>query len=316
MMQRLIYAAALLLVVQVGLVVTFNRGGNSLEAVTPDTLFAQFTPDEITGIEIADKDNQRLLLQKDSNAWQIESAFSAPADSEVIDDLLSKIAEAKQGFAVATSSGAAGRFKTAKDDFERHILIKKGDQIVADFYLGTSAGMRKSHARKTSETEVFTLPVSSFEVEAAPDKWLDKSVVQLKKEQLKTIKIADIELKKEESGWQIVGTDPKEVNTEEIDKLVKAITDIKVESVLDAANVKSLFDKGPELQFVVSTDTKKDVQYSFAKQDDYQVLKTTDSDLYFKVYSWQVENLQGFNKEKLVKPEEIVEHAENTQVNG
>lgn len=316
MMQRIIYAAALLLIVQIGLVAALNSGGSSLDAVTPDTLFVEFDPNTITEIGITDKDSQQLILQKEDSDWLIISAYSAPADAVLINDLLAKLSKAKQGFAVATSKGAAIRFRTAKDEFERHLLFKKGDQVVADFYLGTSAGMRNSHVRKNDEHEVFTLPVSSFEVEADADKWLDKKAFQLDKEALKMVQIGDIEIKKEEGGWQIADLDSTEVKTQELEKLIEAVTDLQVQSVLDPEKAEPLFAKDLDFQFIVSTESKENIQYSFAKQDDYRVLKISESDLYFKVYDWQVDNLQEFTKEKLVQHKDDVEQPETTNISG
>lgn len=314
MMQRIIYVAVLLLIIQVGLTVALNRGDSRLDVKTPDTAFIEFTPSEITSIEITDSENQQLILDKKDNSWLISSTFSAPAEGALIKNLLDKLANAQQGFAVATSSGAAGRFKTAKEGFENHILLRKGDQPVADIYLGTSAGMRRSHVRRAGEKEVYTIGVSSFEVDTDSDKWLDKNAFKIEEETLKGLKIADIELSQEGDGWLVADTSAEKLKMEEVEKLIKAITGLSVQSVLDPEEVKTLFGNEPDLQFTVSAENKESTQYSFVKQEDYSVLKISDSDLYFKVFNWQVETLKEFKKEKLVHSADDAVTAEPTNI--
>lgn len=316
MKQRIIYLAAVLLIIQVGLIVALNRGGSTLDAVTPDTPFAEFTPNSITGIEITDSDNQQLTLEKKDNEWVITSAFSAPADGSLVKDLLSKLAEAKQGFAVATSSGAAERFTTGRDDFERHIIIKKGEQIITDFYLGKSAGMGKSHVRRAGEQEVFALTLSSFEVEANADKWLDKKYFQLNKESLKRVKLTDFELQKEGGSWQIAGNGAEDLKTDEVENLITAIAQLQVQSVLDPDEVSSLFEGEPDFQCSVSTDKDKSIQYTFVAKDDFHVLKISTSEFYFKVHNWQVDKLKSFTKETLIKAKDHPAQAETTELDS
>lgn len=314
MMQRIIYTAIALLIVQVGLVIVMNRGGGSLEAITPETRFVAFNPKMITDVKITDGENQQLSLTKDGEEWLIASAFSAPADKGLVNTLLSKLAEAKQGFAVATTKGAAARFKTAENDFERHIVMKKDDETVADFYLGSGAGMRNSHARRSGEQEVFTLPVSSLEVEASVENWLDKKAFQLHTDDLKTIQLADIELEKTEDGWQLAGAGASPVKSDEVDNLIGALGSLDLQAVLDPAKTKALFDAEPGFQFTVSTDKRTDVSYTFVKKDDDNVLKISDIDFYFKVSEWQLNNLKEYNRDKLVKPVEDIDETREVEL--
>jgi hypothetical protein len=314
MMQRIIYVAVFLLIIQVGLIVALNSGDDRLDVKAPDTAFVGFTPSEITTIEITDNQNQQLILDRKESSWLISSSFSAPAEEALINTFLDKLANAKQGFAIATSSGAAERFKTAKEGFESHILLRKGDQLVTDIYLGTSAGMRRSHVRRAGEKEVYTIGVSSFEVDTDPDRWFDKNAFKIEEETLKGLQIADIELSREGDSWLVADANTEKVIMEEIEKLIKAVTGLSVQSILDPNEVKTLFDNEPDLQFTVSAENKEPIQYSFVQQEDYSVLKISDSDLYFKVFSWQVDTLSEFRKEKLLHNEDDAVMAEPTNI--
>ncbi|MCW5209068.1 hypothetical protein VU10_02485, partial [Desulfobulbus sp. US1] len=223
-----------------------------------------------------------------------------------VDDLLQKLTDARQGLAVATSKGAAKRFKTAEDDFERHVTLKQGDTVVGDFYLGTSAGLRNSHVRKAGEDTVVSIPVGNHEVDVEADSWLDRTLADLNKDDLKAVVLGDISLtqKKEdkETVWLLDGATKEETEQEAVDKLLNKVTAISVQSVLDPATSAALFTKDPAVQFTVTKQDDSTVTYAFAKndEDDYFILKMSDNELYFKVGKWLVDDLTEAKREKLL----------------
>lgn len=300
MVQRIIYAAAVLLVVQLGLAVFLQLGKTTgLNAAAPDTPFLAFSPDKITAVEISAADGTKLVLQKSGKGWAMPGAFSAPASSGQVEELLKKTAEVKQGLAVASTKGAAKRFKTEDSDFVRHLVFKAGEGVAAEFYLGTSAGFRQSYARAKGKDEVISIPLSEFETETDADKWLDKTVALLNQDDLQRVELADISLTRKDKDWLIDGTAEGEASKEEISKLLNIVTGLSVESVLDPATAAPLMAQ-PSVQFAV---TKKDggrLTYALAKQDDHYALKMSASELHFKVSSTQAEALVGMKREKLL----------------
>jgi hypothetical protein len=239
-------------------------------------------------------------------------AFSAPASKRQVDGLLQKLADARQGLAVATSKGAAKRFKTAEDDFERHVTLKQGDSVVGEFYLGTSAGMRNSHVRKADQDAVVSISVGSHEVDVETDSWLDRTLADLSKDDLKAVTLGDISLTRKEEGkekvWLLDGATKEETEKEAVDKLLNKVTAISVQSVLDPATSAELFTKDttkdPAVQFTVTKQDDSTVTYAFAKKDDkddyYFVLKMSNNELYFKVGKWLVDDLTEVKREKLL----------------
>lgn len=314
MMKAIIFAAAALLLLQIGLTVAVHQQqAVNLESTAPNSAFLSFTPDSITSVQITGPEDEELVLQKSDKGWIMPGAFSAPASQNQVDDLLKKLADARQGLAVATSKGAAKRFKTAEDDFERHIILKQGDSVAGDFYLGTSAGMRNSHARKADQKAVVSIPVGSHEVDADADSWLDRTLANLDKDDLKAVVLDDISLtrkaKKDEDKeenkeeiWVLEGASREETNQDAVNSLLNTITAISVQSVLDPATSAQLLAKDPAVQFTVTKKDDSKVTYAFAKndEDDYFVLKMSDNELYFKVGKWLVEDLTEAKREKLL----------------
>lgn len=299
MMQRLIYAASALLILQICLAVAFNTSDNSLENAAPGSPFATFKPDTVSTIDITGDKAEHLVLERTKSGWIIPSYFSAPASSMQVEELLNKLVNAKKGFIVATTKEAAKRFKTAEDDFERHIIIKQGTTSVSDFFIGTSAGFRHSHARISGQDEIMSIPISSYQVAADVDEWLDKNLVKQEKSKLKQIEFNDISLIRNEKEWQAEGVSTEKTNKDELTKFIDKICNLTIQSVADPGKVASLFDSKPEISFTFTTNDDTRVSYSLVKQEDHHVLKTSSSELYLKVSNWQLEDLTAFTLEKL-----------------
>lgn len=306
MMKVIIYAAAVLLVLQIGLTVAVHQQqAVNLESTAPDAPFLSFAPDSISSITIKGPEQAELILEKSDKGWIMPKAFSAPASSNQVDGLLQKLADARQGLAVASSKGAAKRFKTAEDDFERHVILQQGDAVAGDFYLGSSAGMRNSHARKAGQDDVVSIPVGSHEVDTEADSWLDRSLADLNKDDLKAVSLADITLlQKEEEDkkkvWVLDGATKEETEQEAVDKLLNKVTAISVQSVLDPATLAALFKEDPAVQFTVTKQDDSKLTYTFVREEDYFILKMSDNELYFKVGKWLVEDLTEAKREKLL----------------
>jgi hypothetical protein len=317
MMKTIIYVAAALLVLQIGLIVIVHKQSMvNLESTAPNTAFLSFDPEQITSVAITGPEDKNLVLDKTDKGWIMPGAFSAPADSAQIKELLRKLADAEQGLAVATSKGAATRFKTAEDDFERHLVLKQGDTVAADFYLGTSAGFRNSHARVASQDAVVSIPVSDFDAAVDPDNWLDSTLASLTKNALKAVKVGDISLIKKDKEWLLDDDLHEATKAEEVDKLLDKVTGISVEAVLDPEKSAALFKEEPAARFTVTKKDDTEVTYTFAAQDEHYVLKMSDSELYFKIGKWQVEGLAdikrdklsiGYTEEKAEEPTEVPE---------
>ncbi len=302
MLKRVIMIAAVLLAAQLGLSLFVHlRSGSSLNAAPPDASFLSFDPAKITAVVISAGDGKTLTLEKNGPAWLMREAYSAPADSRQVEELLRKAADAKQRLAVAATKEAAKRFKTADDQFERHIVFKEGSAAAADFYLGNAAGFRQSYARLAGKDEVVSIPLSGYETEAAADKWLDKSLGRLKQEELEKITLADMTLVRQDKGWQLEGG---AAEPEKLTKAIDRLTSLNVEAVLDPAKITPLFQQAPVFQFTVTKKGGETVTFALAKQDKEYVLKMSSSGLYFKLGSWQAEELLKLQRAELLTPPE------------
>ncbi len=302
-MQRIITVAAILLAVQIGLIIAFHRPSEQHAAFVPEAPFLAFDPLQVTGIELTNGDGEQLLLSKREDRWVIPAAANARADSGQIDDLLTRLAGERKGFAVATSAGAAPRFKVAADTFDHRLVLKSGDADVAGFYLGTAAGLRRSHARVTGENDIVIVGIGGYEVDARRDNWLDKNALQCDREAIRSIIFPDFTVIKDAAGWQFADAAAGESPVAEtVDELLGSVCGLSIQTVLDAELADRLFAGEPILEYQVENQDGNRTRYQFTALEDDEhafALQVSGHDASYKVYGWLVNDLQSFNREKL-----------------
>ena len=316
-MQRTIIAAAVLLLMQIALAVALNMTGSQSRDVSPAAPLFGFAPDTVTALDIAGPSGERLTIRKTDAGWILPEHFDAPASGEQVNGLLAKLADLKQGLAVATSDEAAKRFKVTETVFERHVVVKKGEETVADLYVGTSPGFRQVQARKAGAPEIVTVALNTFDLETAADKWLDKNLFRLKQEEMDALVFAGFTLQKKDKNWQLAGLEEgKETAKDGADDLVNGVSGLTIQDVMNPKEAAALFAGEPALSFTVNLKNGSKLEYRFAKPSaDYFVVKRSDRELYGKVHTVQVENLRKYSREKLIKQENLPA-VESGQVEG
>jgi Domain of unknown function (DUF4340) len=311
-MRKTIIAAAVLLVLQIGLAVALNVESTGYETFTPDTPFVRFDADTITSLDITDGDGKQLVMEKNETGWILPKFYQASADKAQVTALLTKLAGMKQGLAVATSAAAAKRFKVAEDSFERHVVLKAGDKVAADLYIGSSPGFRQVHARKAGQKDIVNILLSSFELMTSPEKWIAKDTLKLKQEDLAKVSFADFVLDHKDGGWQLDGLqEGQKTNTDEAKVLIEKICGLIIQSVVDPQKGAELLAKEPGIHYTVTGKDGSETTYAFAKgKDNYLVLKVSNRDQYFKVYSLQLDYLRQMTRDKLIVQPEAAQTVE------
>lgn len=159
----------------------------------------------VASIEIADAD-ESVVLNAGDDGWKVDGL---PADEDKITNVLDKLVELEAPWPVATSSDAIERFEVGDDNFQRQVVVSDGDSPPLDLYLGTSPGYQRVHARKASESDVFSVALSNYELPTNTDGWLDKALLTVSGDPMRiAAKVADSEtvLVKGDEGWLVNGS--------------------------------------------------------------------------------------------------------------
>lgn len=301
-MKRIVNIAAIVLVVQIGLVAALQFGGSNSQSQPSTAPLFDFSPESVTALIISGPEKEQLLLEKKATEWLLPDFFAAPANSQQVTAILTKLAGLKQGMAVGTTAAAVRRFKVADDLFQRHLVVKAGDTLVGDLYLGTSPGFRQIHARKAGTENVVAVELSTFEVEPKADQWLDKNLFQMKEEDMESLAFADFTLEKKDKEWQL--KDLQEGQTTDAKAaadLVAKVSGLTIQTVMKPQEAKPLFAATPALQFSVGRKGGGVAQFRLFKgEGDAYILKHSERDLYCKVHNLQVEGLLKIGRAALL----------------
>jgi hypothetical protein len=304
-MKRNIYILAVLLCLQVLLVFVPGMGSRQ-EAVTGKSeRLVVFRPEEVGKIEISGPEKGRVVIVKKANEWFLPDHSDFPADGKMVREFLEKLDSLDAGWPVATTSGAAERFKVSPDNFERHIILYKGDETVAELFLGTSPGVRKIHARTGGSDNIYEVKFTLFQAADDPDQWIDKNVLRIEEPAITGIRLPGITLERVGSGFapDDLGANETVVDTE-VRGLVKKVARLTIDGVLGTTQPEGFSSDSPDLEYVVVTEPGGvEHRFVFKKPEEgaYYILKTSDRPEYFKVAEWQVNGISGVKRGQLVK---------------
>lgn len=212
--------------------------------------------EDIRRIEVTDREGNALALVRRDARWLI-AGNNLPAAGSAVDRLLDGLSQAV-GFPVARSDGARERFEVAPNLFQRRITlsIESDASSTADadsshkvtVYLGTSPGMRRVHARRDDSAAIRAIPLSTFDVPASVDGWLDPSL--LAPGPVSHLASADRAWEKVAGEWQAREVDNREraAPVEALEALVRRLESLQVSGLAVPADTAGLSDESlPEL---------------------------------------------------------------------
>lgn len=224
-----------------------------------------------------------VQLEKHNDQWQLTNGL--PADSGKVDALLDDLAAIEVRWPTATSTSAQTRFKVAASDYERKLSLSARDETAAEVYVGTSAGLRKSHLRRDDQSAIYTAPLDRFGLAVNADDWLDKSLIAAK--QIAGLESAAFSLKAEGDQWQ--WSRPEALDRERVKTLVERWQSITVSGISDY--------QGPEdeaLTYTVRQGEQTLIYHLLAHEDSY-LIKRADLDTWFRLSKWQYDALTETN---------------------
>ena len=161
-------------VVVVGVLLAARSGG--IEEPEP---FLQFDAESVDSLTVSNNEGSVSVSKVDGN-WELPNGV--PAAGFKVDSVLEKLGSATGGWPVANTESTRERFEVTEKNHQRHVVAKAGDDTVADIYLGTSPGYRKTHALRTGEDEIYAIAFSNYEAGVKAADWLERSLLRPKGE--------------------------------------------------------------------------------------------------------------------------------------
>lgn len=303
-MNKWISILAGLLAVQLVLALTLNMARDDYAAFKPQGQLLTFDKQQVDGLQIT-AGKESIKLKKKDGKWLLPASDNFPASQASVAKLIDKLAAMKKGWPVATTRNAAKHFKVAEDKFERKLTLYSNNKTVAELLVGSSPGFRKVHVRPTGEDAIYAVTLNSWELNAKPDDWIDKSILALKEETVKRIEMADFVLQRKDGKLQIENPGKtEETNQAQVKTLLHKLAGMTIQSLLGQKAKAEYQQEKPALAFKVVLKDGRNLDYHFFKPDKsaYYVLQRSDFKEYFKVADFIVDPFKDITRKKLVQP--------------
>ncbi|TBW55195.1 DUF4340 domain-containing protein [Marinobacter halodurans] len=284
-MAKTVRILAVLLGVQVLLAFGLNMSHKDISDVAPDQPLLSASLDNLDEIVIADGPQSSLTLKRQDDQWQLPSLDGFPANSDQANQLVDALVAARQGIPVATSADAQSRFKVAKDDFKRRLVLRRDGKDVATVYLGSSPGADQSYARLKGDSNIYRVKLAAYQAPVDSDSWLDKEILTTPIDKIAAIEVGDLKLTQttdkpagKDDGdkadktrapapWHVDGLPSgKTLDTKAAATLAGQMSGLRIQSLADADAAKQALTQ-PNLTIKLDKQDGKSVTYTFAKAE-------------------------------------------------
>lgn len=303
-MKKWITILSALLVLQIVLAVGLLLGREDYRAFDPEEKLLSFDAGALDGIQIDGEGDQRLVLEKQDGLWQLPELSDFPADQASVAGLLERVAALEKGWPVATTTGAARRFKVAEAAFERRLTLSQGGETRATLFVGTSPGFRKVHVRVPDQDDIHAVEFSAFEAGVKPEDWIDKAALAHKADDILRAELPGFTLQRQDGRLTVAGLgEAQETVEDEAKRLLDGISGLRIRAVLGTEDKPAYRQEQPALRYTLGLESGEAQTYVFSKPEDgdHYVLKASHRDEFFSVDAWTVDRIEEVTREKLVR---------------
>jgi hypothetical protein len=292
-----------LLALQLLLALALNLGDNDSTGIQDQSALI---PDAaaIDRIHIEDAANNAVTLQKNGEQqWQVaEKSF--PVDDERIKELLKFLSEAHSGWPAGTTDDAAERFKVAPEAFERKLVLYKGEESIAELFVGTAAAFRKSHVRLGGDNEIHVGEVNTYEIYSTSDEWVDKGILRQDTSKITAVRLPGLTLERNEQGLNINGLkNSQQTNVEQAEALLQKIAQLRIQEVLGTEAKPAYRQNKPSHTIGLTLEDGTSIDYTISLPEDtsHYILKSSTRPEYFKVPTYTLDPIFDTKREQLVE---------------
>lgn len=162
-----------------------------------------FAAADVDAIELADGAGEAVALDRDGDGWKLAGGY--PADAAKVDELLERLAGLQAAWPVATTAAAAERFEVTAESHQRQVVLRAGDEAIAEAYFGTSPGYQRVHARRADDAAVYSVALANYQLPVGRNDWLDRTLLQPRGELTAVAREGAWTLSRGEEGWLLDG---------------------------------------------------------------------------------------------------------------
>ena len=257
------------------------RHAHTAQGESTQILF-NFEQKKISRVVISDG-NSTATLNKLDQKWVLSDLQQLPVNKNKLTDFLDKLTQLKTGWPVATTKDSHIRFEVANDKFRRHVQLYRDNDLIGEFFVGSSPSFRKGHFRHANDNTIYTVALGSYELPVDNMQWLDTALLSAK--DVTVIKGADFSLRKSTNKWHFDLTEENvdtsnrtlEIDEEKVSKLVSALTSLRI---LGLAKTNAPFTNESPFKILDVTGTSN-WRYELLEQDEKYYVRRNDIDTLF-----------------------------------
>jgi YD repeat-containing protein len=274
-------------------------------------LLGGLSVDEITGLTIEDAEGQRIEFARTAGEWNLPAADDFPAKTDQIDELLQKLLLIDNSRLVTQTDASQKRLQVARDDFVRRVELTTAQGDTQVLFFGSSPSYGAIHVRLQSQSETYlTDEVSSWDIGATANSWVDTSYLQVDQEAVESITVQNaqgtVTLIKDEAGnWTLpdLAAGDEEANTSAISTLANRATTVTLLTPLGTEK-KDLYGlDAPQATVTIQTADQTITLLVGSKysEDSSYVLKSSTSPYYVRVNELGVQSFIETGRDDLVQ---------------
>ncbi|WP_115719612.1 DUF4340 domain-containing protein [Gallaecimonas mangrovi] len=316
-MRKPLYVLSALLVVQLLLALGLNLGHKGLQAGEASKTLLALKPADVTEIVLSNPQKSVTLAKKGSD-WLLPGSNNFPADNNQVHNLLNNLLALNHTGAVADNNDAAKRFKVAANDFEKKLVLKHGNNILATVFVGTSASMHQAHVRLKGQANIYLVDLPSYQLAVDKSHWQNHRLLSIDGDKIASISTGKLTLTQHQVtapkgsdasmtkvfNWQLSPMPKGDVvNKDAAQTAINQIAYLRTGVQLgDKAKPDYGLDK-PVLSLKVTRTDGSTVSYQLAKEPKGgYILKSSLRPQYFALSAGQAQAmLNAFSLSKLVQ---------------
>lgn len=298
-MAKAIRILSLLVVIQVVAVAVAYWPATGTTGAADEGPFLDVAAEAVSSLELKGPEGSSVQLTKKGEEWRIPALNNLPAGTDQVTRLLEGLREASTGLPVATSDGAAQRFRVAEDDYKRRLALSLADSDSKRvLFFGDTPGAGEIYARRDGENSVYRVGVGTHMMPLEADQWLAKDLLSQDQQTIQSLEVNDLRLERVASAgggdgsgedneaerkWTISGNkDAGQANPKAVADLVSRIAALRISG---AAGDRSVPDSDPDLTLRIGTGDDGPRVYRFHAGDKGEdaLLVTDQYDTVFTV---------------------------------
>ncbi len=288
-------ALSILLIVQLA-IIAFVYWPSSEQIAPKTTFFTDITIEQIQGLSITDDEQTSISMLVEDEFWQIQQG-QYPAKQEGIEALLGKIIALQSARLVSTTTSSQVRLKVAEDLFSRKVDLQLADGTSKSFFLGTAPNNKTIHFRMKEQNEVYLVKdLASWEMQTDKESWWETNYITIAEDELEAVKITNpqgtITMQKgEEKEWLLAETTKAQVSQEEIQKLIRSISQISLAEYLGKEQPEDLGEPVCTLEYTSKSGHSSLTIWPADQENDQHIAKASNSDFYVTVRAYILKDL-------------------------